>query len=77
MGKTSKPCTILVTDRALFQDPAMQALREKGHAITYLNLEEGVDVVLGPQCWRVEQGLGETAAILEMVLKGVRAKKRG
>jgi hypothetical protein len=76
MGKTAKPVTILVMDRALLESTEVQALRTKGHTVAYC--EDNIyDVIIGPQCWRIEPGLGDLEVLLEMVLKGVRAKKRG
>lgn len=80
MGKTAKPVTILVMDETLFQTAEVQALKAKGHRV--LEAYEKwtvpeIDVIIGPQCWRIEPGLGDLEVLLEMVLKGVRAKKRG
>lgn len=76
MGKTAKPLSILVMDAELCRSDAVQALATKGHTVhAAAPAEEQYDVIIGPQCWRVEQGLGDLEAILEMVLKGVRAKK--
>lgn len=78
MGKTAKPLSILVMDETLYQSPEVQALRAKGHQVHFVTEAMTIfqyDVVIGPQCWRVEHGLGDLGAILEMVLKGVRAKR--
>lgn len=79
MGKTAKPVTILVMDEELYQHPAVQALKTKGHEVheRYAMTTATYDVIIGPQCWRIEPGLGDLEVLLEMVLKGVRAKKRG
>lgn len=74
MGKTAKPCMILVMDQGLLESPEVQALRTKGHTVVICDNSE-YDVIIGPQCWRVDPALGNLGAILEMVLKGVRAKK--
>ncbi len=80
MAKTQKPLSILVMDQVLFQSPEVQALHAKGHQVHFVTEAMTIfqyDVVIGPQCWRVEQGLGDLEAILEMVLKGVRTKRYG
>lgn len=74
MGKTAKPCTILVMDQGLLESPEVQALRTKGHTVVFCDNSD-YDVIIGPQCWRVDPALGNLEAILEMVLKGVRARK--
>lgn len=78
MGKTQKPVTILVMDDTLMQSDAIKALEAKGHVV-HPGTPAGnlYDVIIGPQCWRIEPGLGDLTVLLEMVLKGVRAKKRG
>lgn len=78
MGKTAKPVSILVMDEALMQSDAIKALEAKGHVV-HPGMPTGnlYDVIIGPQCWRIEPGLGDVEVLLEMVLKGVRAKKRG
>lgn len=77
MGKSAKLCTILVMDEALYQSTEVQVLKAKGHTV-HERFESGTnlyDVIIGPQCWRVDPALGNLEAILEMVLKGVRARK--
>ncbi len=76
MGKTAKPLVILVTNKALLESPEVQALREKGHTIAFCEFHTN-DVIIGPQCWRVDPSLGNLEAIFEMVLKGVRTVKYG
>lgn len=74
MAKTAKPLTILVMDHALLESAEIQALRTKGHTVAFCETND-YDVIIGPQCWRVDPALGNLEAILEMVLKGVRATK--
>ena len=80
MGKTQKPLTILVVDRDLCDSLEVQALCQKGHIIhcgvnqPLLGLD-CYDVVIGPQCWRLDPALGNLDAQLTMMLAGVRAAK--
>lgn len=78
MGKTAKPLSILVMDSTLHASPEVQALQAQGHVVH--PVAEGAmyyDLIIGPQCWRVEPGLGDLEAILAMVLKGARKEKYG
>lgn len=78
MGKTAKPLSILVMDDTLYGSNEIQALQTKGHTIHPGSAAgNAYDVIIGPQCWRVEHGLGDLEVLLEMVLKGVRAKRYG
>lgn len=78
MGKTAKSCSILVMDTALYNSVEVQTLLSKGHVIhPAAQAGEAYDVIIGPQCWRVDPSLGNLEAILEMVLKGVRTVKYG
>lgn len=58
----------------LFQSTGLQAFIEKGHTVTQLAPVE-YDVIIGPQCWRIDPAMGDTEKLLELMLKGVRAVK--
>ncbi len=76
LGKSSKPISILVVDKDLFDSPEVQELKEKGHPVVYLNVEEaGYDVIIGRKCWRILPHMGKLKAYLAMMLVGVRSVK--
>ena len=58
MGKTNQPLLILVTGSGDFQRlPVWRALEEKGHAIHYYAPPEPFDMIIGPECWRINEQL--------------------
>lgn len=82
MGRTPKPLAILVHP-ALADKPEVKALADKGHQIVtgrsrdycpschHVGLEE-YDLVLGPNCWRMDESMLD---YLELAIKGARIVK--
>jgi hypothetical protein len=81
MGKTPKPLRIAVHP-TLVDLPEVQALVAKGHQVyslaqynrgndNPLNLPD-VDLILGPNCWRMEP---ELLPYLDLAIKGARGVK--
>jgi hypothetical protein len=81
MGRTPKPLSIAVDD-VLAETPEIAALAAKGHNIykfsqynrgndNPLNLP-GVDLILGPNCWRMDATLLQ---YLDLAIKGARGVK--
>ena len=54
VGKTPKPLRILLHP-ALAAWPEIQALRDQGHTVEPWS-PEGYDLLLGPTCWRMDEG---------------------
>ena len=66
MGKTSRPLTIFLTDPEMLQWPEVQALVLQQHrVVTWTDVQQehdslsvgDIDVVLGPNCWRMDERL--------------------
>jgi len=58
MGTTPKPLRILVTDPAMLGWAEVQKLIAQKHTVTYPpELTEGYDLILGPNCWRMDEQL--------------------
>ena len=79
MGKTSQPLRILVTGNGDFQRHAVWAgLEEKGHYIHYYAPPEAFDMIVGPECWRLNEQLLphiDEAIKVSRRIKGVTPKK--
>ena len=76
MGKTSKPCSILVLDQDLYDSPEAQALQQKGHIIhPPSDVLALYDVVIGPKCSFIDPALGDLEGQLTMLLARVRGVK--
>ena len=77
MKKNPKPLTILVTDRDLLDSPELQTLEQKGHTVLSPYRTDcwsigTPDVIIGPQCWRIDLALGKLAMQLKLMETAVR-----
>jgi len=68
---TTKPISVLVL--GMDPQPELEAMAAEGHTVQYLPIDEGVDVVLGPRCWRYLPDV--SAKFLSLMLKEARAKQ--
>lgn len=85
MARTNpKPLRIHVIGDELFHSAGVTKLKEKGHYVENGMIVTAVDVVIGPQCWRIDPKLklGDDSTEeeslerqLEMMEKGIRAIK--
>ena len=74
MGRTPKPLKILVANYAMTLWPEIAALRNKGHLVQIPPVDEfeSFDLILGPNCWRME---AELLPYLDLAIKGARGVK--
>jgi hypothetical protein len=79
MGRTNKPLNLEVDQSIYEQAPDLfDELRAKGHAIQIRNMN-GIDVILGPQCFRLTRDMIEylKGQSLDLAMKGARALRYG
>ena len=58
MGKTQQPLRILVAGGGAFQSlPIWQELENKGHVVHFYLSPEPFDLIVGPECWRMNEQL--------------------
>jgi len=79
MGKTSKPLHILVSDD-IFEWEEITTLISQGHRIdpgNYPKELDTYDIILGPQCWRMDQDHREYLDLAISEARKVRYPKEG
>lgn len=76
MGKTSKPLSILVTGSSaaeLYEDPALQTMRDQGHTIdTTEDDEDQYDAIIGDNCL---YAIPQTMKITLDAIKNIQKRK--
>ena len=76
IGKTPKPLRILVTDPTIMRWKEIDALQQQEHYVAGLDSESlgstiGWDLVIGPNCWRMDEHL---RPFLDLAIKEARAR---
>ena len=86
MGRSPKPLSILVHP-ALWETPELKALAEKGHVLIlmcegpsgdrpFMGSADKFDLVIGPNCWRMDDVLIKYLDLAIKAAWGVRYPKR-
>ena len=71
MGKSPKPLRIIITDAFMLEWHEVIALRDQGHIIMLTSDPDTTDIVLGPNCWRMDDTL---RPFLDLAIKEARAR---
>lgn len=70
MGKTSKPLKILIHPSLKWEE--LQKLQDQNHDVQFLEVD--ADLILGPNCWKMNQMLRQ---YLPLAIKAAREQRYG